>query len=86
MSGFDETGAGVCRPSFLIKKFYTETMASREFSRSPANSKKYEYNLRGISGNHVVDLQGLVHDGVPFRTRSRAPFAILAEGKIKRIQ
>src|SRR5215475_9605123 len=45
ISGFDETGAGVRRPSFLIKKFYTETTVAREFCHASKGCTIIRYNL-----------------------------------------
>src|SRR5215470_19457882 len=45
ISGFDETGAGVCRPSFLIEKFYTETTVAHEFCHTSNGGLIAKYNL-----------------------------------------
>src|SRR5215831_16309489 len=78
ISGFGETGAGVCRPSFLMKKFYTETTTGREFCHSSYGSKIILLQLIRELGNYVVNLQRLVHDRVPFCTGRGASSAILA--------
>src|SRR6185369_5246413 len=87
ISGLDETGAGLCWESFLISKFYTEKM---ELARAPVAPSDGDINpwiqaCRAL-GENVVDLQWLVHDRVPFRACGGAPFAVLGERKLQRIE
>src|SRR5699024_8434396 len=86
ISGLDEAGAGVCRASLAMVRFYTESR-SRGSVLAPRQmaTRRRECKLAGLPDN-VVNLQGLVHDAEPLSTGRGAPFAVLRQWQLHGVE
>src|SRR6186713_2912954 len=70
ISDLDENGAGVCWEFLAMARFYTEIgMRARISTHHVNGGPERECKLADLSDD-IVNLEGLIHDGEPFRTGS----------------